>query len=184
MTNWTEHIKAEAKKLGISYGCAMSLPEVQESYRSKNPDAGKKKKRTPKKEDKVKNMVQSIETKIKDQGIKGVKGKVSVQEIAEEIAEIETAGIKSKLLEKVPKKDLEKLAELEKNFGTFSDQANKQREKNIKKAGIKIKGVAPPSPEMFKKEVSIIPEPEAPLKKAVAGVSRIKKALPPLNPLN
>jgi hypothetical protein len=32
MTKWTDHVKEEAKKLNISYGCALSSPEVRKSY--------------------------------------------------------------------------------------------------------------------------------------------------------
>lgn len=41
---WTEHVKIEARKLGISYGCAMTDQRVKESYRaSKAPKAKKAK---------------------------------------------------------------------------------------------------------------------------------------------
>ena len=50
MSKWTEHVKGEAKRLNTTYGCALSLPEVKESYYAKNPDVVKRPsvKKTPK----------------------------------------------------------------------------------------------------------------------------------------
>jgi len=37
MTNWTDFIKEWASKHNISYGCAMSKPEMKEAYYKKYP---------------------------------------------------------------------------------------------------------------------------------------------------
>jgi hypothetical protein len=39
---WTEHVKTEARKLGISYGCAMTDQRVKDSYRASKPPKAKK----------------------------------------------------------------------------------------------------------------------------------------------
>jgi hypothetical protein len=40
---WTDHVKAEARKLGISYGCAMTDARVKESYQASKPPKAKAK---------------------------------------------------------------------------------------------------------------------------------------------
>lgn len=43
MTRWTDHIRSEAARLGVSYGCALSKPEVRETYYQKYPEVAKRK---------------------------------------------------------------------------------------------------------------------------------------------
>ena len=42
MTNkWVEHVREEAKRLNISYGCAMSRDDVKKKYKTKDATASK-----------------------------------------------------------------------------------------------------------------------------------------------
>lgn len=46
---WTDHVKAEARRLGLSYGCALTDERVKNSYRQKSPPKAKRPKGRPKK---------------------------------------------------------------------------------------------------------------------------------------
>lgn len=43
MTRWTDHVKREARRLGLSYGCAMTDERVKQSYREGVPKKAKAK---------------------------------------------------------------------------------------------------------------------------------------------
>lgn len=50
MTKWTDHVKREAQRLGLSYGCAMTDQRVKNSYRQlQSPPKAKRPKGRPKK---------------------------------------------------------------------------------------------------------------------------------------
>jgi hypothetical protein len=63
MTNWTDHVIRESKRLGISYGCAMTDERVKNSYKKISPKSRPKKvKSSPAKEKRPKGRPKKVKT--------------------------------------------------------------------------------------------------------------------------
>jgi len=107
---WVQHVKEQAAKLNVSYPCAISLPEVKESYRKKafEPLGKKPKKSKLKISKKDKLRMKSAEGPSLDEELENIeiqdkqqKRKKMVKDIKEELNKNKGSQIDNDIIQKV-----------------------------------------------------------------------------------